>query len=91
MCSGGDGTLNETVGAVLHLDERIPIGYIPSGTTNDFARSLGIPKDMIEAAKVIVKGRTFNCDIGMVDGQRSFIMLLHSGLLQRFHIILRSN
>ena len=72
VCSGGDGTLNETVGAVLHLDERIPIGYIPSGTTNDFARSLGIPKDMIEAAKVIVKGRTFNCDIGMVDGQRSF-------------------
>ena len=55
VCSGGDGTLNETVGAVLHLDERIPIGYIPSGTTNDFARSLGIPKDMIEAAKVIVK------------------------------------
>lgn len=72
VCSGGDGTLNETVGAVLHLDERIPIGYIPSGTTNDFARSLGIPKDMIEAAKVIVKGRIFNCDIGMVDGQRSF-------------------
>ena len=72
VCSGGDGTLNETVGAVLHLDERIPIGYIPSGTTNDFARSLGIPKDMIEAAKMIVKGRTFNCDIGMVDGQRSF-------------------
>ena len=43
-CSGGDGTLNETVAAVLkYKGEKPPIGYIPSGTTNDFAASLGIP------------------------------------------------
>ena len=56
VCSGGDGTLNETVGAVLHLDERIPIGYIPSGTTNDFLPGVSeFPKIWIEAAKIIAK------------------------------------
>lgn len=72
VCSGGDGTLNETVGAVLKLGKRLPIGYIPSGTTNDFAKSLGIPKAMREAARNIVKGRFFKCDIGKMLGERSF-------------------
>ncbi len=39
VCSGGDGTLNETVGAVMKIDKRIPIGYIPSGSTNDFCNN----------------------------------------------------
>jgi YegS/Rv2252/BmrU family lipid kinase len=68
-CSGGDGTLNETVGAVMKLNDRqkmnIPVGYIPSGTTNDFAGSLGIPRDMRKAAQVVVDGKRFACDIGM--------------------------
>lgn len=71
-CSGGDGTLNEMVGAVLKLDKRLPIGYIPSGTTNDFAKSLGIPREMREAARNIAKGKLFSCDIGMMLGERSF-------------------
>ncbi len=75
-CSGGDGTLNETVGAVMKLNEKFqksfPIGYIPSGTTNDFATSLGIPKDMLKAASIIVGGNLFSCDIGMADGKRNF-------------------
>ena len=51
VCSGGDGTLNEVVSAVItYGDEKVPIGYIPSGSTNDFAKSLGIPSDKIRAA-----------------------------------------
>ena len=75
-CSGGDGTLNETVGAVMKLNEKFhksfPIGYIPSGTTNDFASSLGIPKDMLKAASIIAGGNLFSCDIGMANGKRNF-------------------
>ena len=48
VCSGGDGTLNEIVSAVAgYSTVKPPIGYIPSGSTNDFARSLGIPSDKI--------------------------------------------
>lgn len=73
VCSGGDGTLNETVGAVRKFQGvKPPIGYIPSGSTNDFATSLGIPKDMVKAAKLIVDAKPFACDIGMVNNERSF-------------------
>ncbi|MBQ4283139.1 MAG: diacylglycerol kinase family lipid kinase [Lachnospira sp.] len=72
-CSGGDGTLNETVSAVLSCsDKKMPIGYIPSGSTNDFANSLSIPKDMELAAEYIVEGSLFSCDIGMVNKEKYF-------------------
>ena len=45
VCAGGDGTLNETVAGVIKLNKKPKIGYIPSGTTNDFAQSWGIPKN----------------------------------------------
>lgn len=64
VCSGGDGTLDEVVNGMLQCKERIPIGYIPAGSTNDFAHSLGVPSDMVEAAKAIVDGDIFHCDIG---------------------------
>lgn len=69
VASGGDGTLSEAVSALMKLREAdpelmIPLGYIPAGSTNDFANSLGIPKKMINAAKDILKGETFDCDIG---------------------------
>lgn len=44
MCSGGDGTLDEVVTGMEQSDVNVPIGYIPAGSTNDFANSLGIPK-----------------------------------------------
>ncbi len=67
VCSGGDGTLDETVTAMMGIapEKRVPIGYIPAGSTNDFAQSLEIPKDQIEAAFVAVKGCPFRCDIGL--------------------------
>lgn len=64
VCSGGDGTLDEVVTGMMHWNERIPLGYIPAGSTNDFATSLGIPKDMIKAAQAAVNGKKFPCDIG---------------------------
>ncbi len=66
VCSGGDGTLDEVVTGMMKRSpaRRIPIGYIPAGTTNDFASSLRIPKDVRKAADAIVHGKTFACDVG---------------------------
>lgn len=65
VCSGGDGTLDETVTGVVESGFRTPIGYIPSGSTNDFGESLDISKDMVTAAETIVAGRSFECDLGV--------------------------
>lgn len=66
VCSGGDGTLDEVVTGMMKRDkkERIPIGYIPTGTTNDFASSLHISRDIMEAAVTSVQGKPFACDVG---------------------------
>ena len=64
VCSGGDGTLDEAVCGMMRCQERTLLGYIPAGSTNDFANSLRIPKNMVEAAKTAVCGRVFPCDIG---------------------------
>ena len=66
VCAGGDGTLDEVVTGMMKRPpaKRIPIGYIPAGTTNDFASSLHISKDVLEAADAIVHGDPFACDIG---------------------------
>ncbi|MDY3032146.1 MAG: YegS/Rv2252/BmrU family lipid kinase [Clostridia bacterium] len=70
VVSGGDGTLNEAVRGVMSFpqEERPPIGYIPSGTTNDFASSRGIPKEPVKAAEKIVNGTAVPGDIGMLNG-----------------------
>lgn len=65
LCSGGDGTLDEVVAGVMTLNKKIPIGYIPAGSTNDFAKSLGISSDNIEAVKMILEGHPFLCDAGL--------------------------
>ena len=64
VCSGGDGTLNETIKALMVSNKRIPLGYIPSGTMNDFASCLGIPKDMPEAAERVIQGNLVTVDVG---------------------------
>ncbi len=70
VCSGGDGTLNEVISAMMtHLNAKPPIGYIPAGSTNDFAATLGIPKNMLKAAKQISNGRIISCDIGKMNGR----------------------
>ncbi|MCM1090010.1 MAG: YegS/Rv2252/BmrU family lipid kinase [Butyrivibrio sp.] len=64
VCSGGDGTLDEVVTGMMRSSFRTPIGYIPAGSTNDFGGSLNLPKNMVSAARRVVEGRSFPCDIG---------------------------
>ena len=64
VCSGGDGTLDEVVTGMMKAKSRVPIGYIPAGSTKDFGNSLGIDKDMRKAAQIAASGRMFPCDIG---------------------------
>ena len=79
VCSGGDGTLDEVVTGMMKRTEQIPIGYIPTGTTNDFARSLHIPKDMLKAADTAVNGMVFPCDVGQFN-EDIFVYIAAFGL-----------
>ena len=63
-CSGGDGTLNEVVHGVMNSGMSVPIGYIPSGSTNDFSRGLGIPRGIVNAAGWMLQGGRYVCDVG---------------------------
>lgn len=69
VISGGDGTLSEAVKAMMTFDKKIPLGYIPAGSTNDCAQSLSIPKKMLDAAREIVDGVYFDYDVGKFNGQ----------------------
>ena len=64
VCSGGDGTLDEIVTGMMQSDFKTTIGYIPAGSTNDFANSLKIPSIMKKAAEAVVSGTVFSCDVG---------------------------
>ena len=64
VCSGGDGTLNETLNGIMPLERRPLLGYIPAGTTNDFATSLGISKTVAKAALTAVAGVPVSLDVG---------------------------
>ena len=64
VCAGGDGTLSQCLQGIMNSPNRIPIGYIPAGSTNDFAKSLGIPKDTMAAVHRIIHGRAVPCDVG---------------------------
>ncbi len=79
VCSGGDGTLDEVVSGMMHREERKAIGYIPAGSTNDFANSLKLPKDMVKAAQTAVSGKDFPCDVGNMNG-KYFVYVAAFGL-----------
>ncbi len=79
VCCGGDGTLDETVSGLMKSGAKVPLGYIPAGSTNDFAASLGLPKGMVQAAEVAVSGCDFPCDVGLF-GDRPFIYVAAFGL-----------
>ena len=68
VVTGGDGTLNETVNALAEKENAPRIGYIPSGTCNDVARSLNIPKNVDKALDIILKDNVFEYDIMKVNG-----------------------
>ena len=71
VCCGGDGTFNETITGLMNAGLQIPVGYIPAGSTNDFATSLRLSSDPVEAAKQIVAGTPNLYDAGRF-GDRYF-------------------
>ena len=66
VCIGGDGTLNETITGIVESGCDIPLGYIPSGSTNDFASCHGISSDMLTAALNIATGKPKSVDLGKI-------------------------
>lgn len=79
VCSGGDGTLDEVVTGMREADLHMPLGYIPAGSTNDFARTLGISNDMVKAAQIAVGENFFPCDVGQFNDD-TFIYIAGFGL-----------
>lgn len=67
VCAGGDGTLGNTVAGFMKSGLKVPLGYIPCGSTNDFARSMEIPMTAVEAAEMVVKAEPFSVDIGSLN------------------------
>ena len=69
VCFGGDGTLSETIAGLMDADDRPPLGYIPTGTANDVAATLGLPAgDTAQAAEIILNGHTIPFDVGRMNG-----------------------
>ena len=69
VCCGGDGTFNETVTGILQSGCSVPVGYIPAGSTNDFARSLQLESEFVKAAERIAEGSAYRYDIGQFGNQ----------------------
>ena len=82
VCCGGDGTFNETITGILQSGSNTPVGYIPAGSTNDFAASLGLSTNYLEAARQIVNGTPHVYDIGRFD-ERFFSYVASFGAFTR--------
>ena len=79
VCAGGDGTLDETVSGMITAGLHMPLGYIPAGSTNDFANSLRIPKSITKAAQIAISGKPFLCDVGQLNDD-TFVYVAAFGL-----------
>ena len=82
VCCGGDGTFNETLAGILESGLNTPIGYIPAGSTNDFASSLKLSSDILEATQDIIVGTPVAYDAGKF-GQRYFSYVASFGAFTR--------
>ncbi len=82
VCAGGDGTFNETMSGMLRSGAAVPIGYIPCGSTNDFASSLKLPGNVLQSARRIVCGSPESYDAGLF-GDRHFCYVASFGAFTR--------
>ena len=82
VAAGGDGTLNEVISGLMRLDAPPPLGYLPQGTTNDFASCLGISRDPVEAARAILRDRLRVLDVGTWN-RRNFVYVASFGAFTR--------
>lgn len=90
VCCGGDGTLNETVTGLLRSGAQAPIGYIPAGTTNDFASSLKLSGNVLQAARDILEGEAVPFDVGRF-GQRYFSYVASFGAFTKASYLIPQN
>lgn len=79
-CCGGDGTLNEVINGVMESGQNCNIGYIPTGSTNDFANSIGIPVNIIDATNLICEGNAKQIDIGCFNNSKRFSYIASFGI-----------
>ena len=79
VACGGDGTLNEVVAGALRIRYEGALGFLPAGTTNDFANSLGIPKSLLKAAQLIAEGEARDLDFGAFNHLRYFVYIAAFG------------
>ena len=90
VCCGGDGTLSETVTGLIQSGLDVPLGYIPAGTTNDFASSLGISGNPLQAARDILEGEPVPYDVGKF-GTRYFSYVASFGAFTKASYIIPQN
>lgn len=81
-CMGGDGTLNEVINGVLKANLDVPLGYIPAGSTNDFARSMHLSRNIDKAVDNILSGITIDIDTGIFN-DRYFCYVSSFGIFTR--------
>ena len=81
VCSGGDGTLSEVLDGVMTIDEkrRPKFGYIPAGSTNDYAYSLGLPSQIKRCANVIAEEKFRAVDVGKFQENSYFVYVAAFG------------
>lgn len=82
VCCGGDGTFNEMVSGLLRSGADVPLGYIPAGSTNDFAASLGLSTNVMQATRAILEGESRQYDVGKF-GDRYFTYVASFGAFTR--------
>ena len=90
VCCGGDGTLNETVSGLNRAGVHTPVGYIPAGTTNDFASSLKLSHNPVQAAKDILEGEPVSYDVGRFN-DRYFSYVASFGAFTRSSYVVPQN
>lgn len=82
VCMGGDGTLNEVMQGMIEGGSKTPLGYIPAGSTNDFATSLGLKSNPKEQAEFLVSNEPKSLDLGCFNG-RYFVYTASAGIFTK--------
>jgi len=83
ICCGGDGTLNEIFSGLATLDKPIPVGYIPTGTTNDLAHALGLTSNVKEAIELTLNGYERELDLGVFNDDKYFSYVASFGAFSK--------
>ncbi len=79
VCCGGDGTLNEVINGLLTCEKKIPLGYIPAGSTNDFANTLRLKTQPAAALRAVLQGQEKTVDVGLFNASRHFAYIASFG------------